>query len=104
MTNDPIDKAINLLNTALSLDPQGMTDLINMRVKCNKDLANHPTIQSGQYQNEHRVGFLGLMNGALSDSPTGVIGAEGPLDEATGRFTRIKRFVDLRRERLDVLT
>ena len=104
MTDDPIAKAIALLNTALSLDPQAMTDLVNMRVKCNKELASHATIQSGQYQNEYRVGFLGLMNGALSDSPTGVIGAEGPLDETTGRFNRIKRFVDLRLERLDVLT
>ena len=44
------------------------------------------------------------MNGALSDSPTGVIGAEGPIDETTGHFIKIKRFIDVRRERLDVLT
>lgn len=104
MSEDSIDKAIDLLNEALALDPKAMTDLVNMRVKCNKGLAGHPTIQAGQYQNEYRVGFLGLMNGALSDSPSGVIGAEGPLDETTGRFARIKRFVDLRREKLDLLT
>ncbi len=104
MTDDPVDKAISLLNAALALDPKAMTDLVNMRVKCNKDLASHPTIQSGQYQDVYRVGFLGLMNGALSDSPSGVIGAEGPIDETTGHFNKIKRFIDLRRERLDVLT
>lgn len=102
--SDPVDKAVDLLNTALALDPQALTDLVNMRVKCNKDLANHPTIQAGQYQGTYRVGFLGLMNGALGDSPTGVIGAEGPIDETTGQFTRIKRFIDLRREKVDVLT
>lgn len=102
--SDPVIKAVELLNAALALDPQAMTDLVNMRVKCNKDLANHPTIQAGQYQNEYRVGFLGLMNGALGDSPTGVIGAEGPLDEVTGRFSIVKRFVDLRRAKLDLLT
>jgi len=101
---DSVDKAVSLLNTALALDPQAMTDLVNMRVKCNKDLADHPTIQAGQYQSVYRVGFLGLMNGALGDSPTGVIGAEGPIDETTGHFIRIKRFIDLRRERVDVLT
>lgn len=101
---DSVNKAVDLLNTALALDPQAMTDLVNMRVKCNKDLADHPTIQAGQYQDTYRVGFLGLMNGALGDSPTGVIGAEGPIDEATGRFTHIKRFIDLRREKVDVLT
>ncbi len=104
MTEDPIDKAVALLNAALALDPKAMTELVNMRVKCNRDLASHPTIQAGQYQDEFRVGFLGMINGALSDSPSGVIGAEGQLDEVTGRFAVVKRFVDLRRERLDVLT
>ena len=101
---DPVDKAVSLLNVALTLDPLAMTDLVNMRVKCNKDLATHPTIQAGQYNNSYMVGFLGLMNGALGNSPTGVIGAEGQLDEATGQFTRIRRFIDLRREKVDVLT
>jgi len=104
MTDDPVEKAVNLLNAALALDPHALTELVNMRVECNKDLANHPTIQSGQYQDVYRVGFLGLMNGALGDSPTGVIGAEGPIDDVTGRFIKIRRFIDLRRERLDVLT
>ena len=100
--SDPVIKALDVLNDALSRDAEAITRLINLRVPCRKTLGDHPTIRIALYGDEYRVGILGLINGVLGDSPSGVIGAEGPLDES-GQFIRIKRFVDLRDGRLDVL-
>ncbi|MEQ8666946.1 MAG: hypothetical protein RIC16_14595 [Rhodospirillales bacterium] len=100
--SDPVIKALAVLNDALARDPEAITQLINLRVPCRKKLGDHPTIRIALYGDEYRVGILGLINGILGDSPSGVIGAEGPLDDA-GQFTRIKRFVDMRESKLDVL-
>jgi len=113
---DPIKKTVAALNEALELDADAITQLINMRVDCNKALAGHALIQVQDYVRSpgkdsggqgsaktHRIGVLGLINGAIGTSPTGDIGAEGSLDGKTGNFTRVKRFVDLREEKLDVL-
>ncbi len=100
---DHITKAISVLNDALALDPKAITELVNLRVECNKDLVNHPLIQSGVYGGVAKVGVLGILNGVIGDSPTGVVGAEGVFDQDTGRFLRIKRFVDLRTEKVDVI-
>ena len=100
---DPIKKAIQVLNQALELDPGAITDLVNMRVECNARLAAHATIRTGVYGGARRVGVLGLLNGALGDSPTGVIGAKGRMDADTSHFLAIERFVDLREEKVDTL-
>ncbi len=101
--SDPVAKAIEVLNDALSRDPEAVTDLVNMRVACNKALSDHSTIHTTVIEGVFRVGVLGLLNGALGDSPTGVIGAEGQMNDA-GKFLRIRRFVDLRLSKVDVLT
>lgn len=101
--SDPIEAAVTLLNEALERDPDALTQLINFRADCNEQLATHPTIQVQKYGDIHRVGILGLLNGALGGGPSGDIGAEGVLDQRSGKFTRIKRFIDLRADRLDVL-
>ena len=100
---DPIQSAVKLLNEALERDPDAVTQLVNLRVACNEQLAQHPTIQVHRFGDIHKVGVLGLLNGALGGGPSGDIGAQGPLDPKTGQFLRVKRFVDLRVERLDVL-
>lgn len=99
---DPVSKAVDVLNDALSRDPDALTRLVNLRVPCRKQLGDHPMIRIALHDNEYRIGILGLLNGILGDSPSGVIGAEGPLD-SNGQFTRIKRFVDLREEKTDIL-
>jgi len=101
--SDPITTAVEVLNDALERDPQAITDLINMRVECNDKLATQPTLRVQKFGDVHRVGLLGVLNGALGGSPSGDVGAKGTLDPNTGKFTRIKMFVDLRLERLDVL-
>ena len=48
-------------------------------------------------------GFSCLLNGILTDAPAAVIGAKGTRDERSGRFVRIRAFVDLRRESTNVV-
>ena len=101
--SDLIGVAVEVLNDALERDPEAVTELINMRATCNERLAAHPTIQVQKYSEVHRIGVLGILNGVLGGGPSGDIGAKGPVNPKTGHFIRIKRFVDMRAERLDVL-
>ncbi|MDA0241063.1 MAG: hypothetical protein O3A84_13695 [Proteobacteria bacterium] len=100
---DAVSRALVVLNDALARDARAVTELVNLRVECNKDLINHPLIQVGEYEGVAKVGVLGLINGLIGDSPTGSIGAKGTFDPVTGRFLRIREFVDLRVEKVDVI-
>ena len=100
---DPILKAIEILNDALERDPVAITQLVNLRVDCNPQLINHPTIQSSVYHGTSKVGVLGLINGIVGNSPSGVIGAEGSIERDTGQFTVIRKFVDLRNVKTDII-
>ena len=101
--SDPILKAIEVLNDALERDPIAITQLVNLRVNCNPQLVNHPTIQSSVYHGTSKVGVLGLINGIVGNSPSGVIGAEGSIECNTGQFTVIRQFVDLRNDKTDII-
>ena len=101
--SDPISEAVELLNDVLERDPEAITRLINMRVDCNENLANHGTAKVQKFGDVYRIGVLGLLNGVLGGSPSGDIGAKGPIIGDTGNFLRIKKFVDLRAEHLDIL-
>lgn len=101
--SDPISKAIEVLNDALERDPAAITELVNLRAECNESLAGHPTIQVQRFGDTHRIGILGLINGAFGDSPTGDIGAKGTMDERTGKFRLVKAFIDLRSDKVDML-
>ena len=100
---DPILKAIEVLNDALKRDPIAITQLVNLRIDCNAQLVNHPTIQSSVYHGVSKVGVLGLVNGIVGNSPSGVIGAEGSIGLETGQFTVIRQFVDLRNDKTDIM-
>ncbi len=103
MKEDPVARALEVLNQALERDPAAITRLVNQRIECNDALAADAAIQAQVADGVARIGILGLLNAALGDSPTGVIGAKGTLEGATGRFVRIKTFVDLRDGKVDVL-
>jgi len=91
--HDPlIERALTILNEGLRRDPDAMMKLVNARIDCNRDLAHHPALQVGVYQDSYKIGVLGVINGLLGYSKGG-IGAEGDVDPATGRFLRIRRFV-----------
>ncbi len=100
---DTVTKALQVLNEAFALDAEAITRLVNLRVECNPGLAIHQTIQVGAYDGIAKVGILGLINGVIGDSPTGVIGAKGRIDSASGLFTDVRAFVDLRIEKVDVI-
>jgi hypothetical protein len=101
--SDPILKAIQVLNDALERDPAAITQLVNLRVDCNAQLVNHPTIQSSVYHGTSKVGVLGLLNGIVGNSPSGVIGAEGSIERETGQFIIIRQFIDLRNDKTDII-
>ena len=100
---DPITKALEVLNDALKRDPAALTQLVNLRVDCNADLVDHPLIQSAVYLGVAKVGVLGLINGVVGNSPSGVIGAEGSIDRETGQFIQIRKFVDMRSSKTDII-
>ena len=58
-----IDNAISVLNEALKLDREAVSNLLTYRVKCNAQLANHNTIQVGIVDETCMVGMMGLING-----------------------------------------
>lgn len=68
-----IDEVLAVLNDAVTTDRKAMTDLIEARVSCNRQLANHPTIQVRDFPGEGcRVGVLGILNGIFGiDDITG---------------------------------
>lgn len=90
---DPnVQRALDVLNDALERDPIALTQLVNARVTCDLRLSKHKTVQTGVYEDTHKVGVLGLVNGILGYKRGG-IGAEGDIDPRTGRFRRVRRFV-----------
>ncbi len=65
-----VDEVIELLNTYLDFDRRALTYLIRHQVSCNKDMAEHPTIQVRGYDPKTNepidttfVGMLGILNG-----------------------------------------
>jgi len=60
-----VDTAIEFLNELLRADPQAVSALIETRVPCNQELADHPTVQVRSYglNGGYQVGLLGILNG-----------------------------------------
>lgn len=72
------DEAIELLNSAIKADKAAIDNLVNARVACNLELADHPTIQVGCYGGKGcNVGLLGILNGlfGIADDGWGCIAA-----------------------------
>lgn len=88
-----IDETIKFLNSLLQLDSAAITDLLETRVSCSRELADHPTVQVTDYGiDTPKVGLLGVLNGLFGVDAQGW----GPIaavfdDEATLiRFERVK--------------
>ena len=45
-------EAIDVLNGALELDREAMSQLLRQRVPCNQALADHPTLQVGRIDDD----------------------------------------------------
>lgn len=61
------DCVIDLLNHAIVCDPKAVHELLQRRVPCTEQMANHPTIQvlCEDDGSNPRVGMLGIINGFL---------------------------------------
>jgi hypothetical protein len=87
-----IDETIALLNELLSADPEAIRDLLNARVVCNDDVANHPTVQVLCQKNLCSVSFLGILNGLFGthEDGFGPICAVMEKDGSISSFRRTK--------------
>jgi hypothetical protein len=68
---------VDVLNRIHNEDPTVMPALIQMRVPCNRVLADDPTVQVGVIDGGFEVGILGIINGIIGirDNGWGYIGA-----------------------------
>ncbi len=59
------EQIVAYLNDIVKVDPQAITNLIELRVGCNEALANHEHVQVRQQEGDEvpLVGFLGIICG-----------------------------------------
>ena len=91
-----IDETIAYLNDLLKWDKKAISKLVDTRVPCNDELADHPTCQvatiaDGIY-NKCEVGLLGVLNGmfGVDENGRGHIAAEYDDDDNLVSFIRTK--------------
>lgn len=63
--HEAVDTMIRFLNGLLELDSDAIARLIEVRVPCNKALAEHPTVQTLAEKKIYSVGLLGILNGYI---------------------------------------
>ncbi len=59
-------EVVEFLNELLAIDSRAINTLFNIRVLCNKKMADHPTVQVGSIDKSGKVfqvGFVGILNG-----------------------------------------
>jgi hypothetical protein len=85
-----VDDAIAILNHALYLDFDAFQNLVERRVACNADLADHPTIQVATTPERDRfaVGLLGVLNGLFGVDANG----DGPITGVYSEDNELLRF------------
>jgi len=94
-----LDEFIKELTAIAEVDPVAMGKLALSRVPCNKQLADHPSVQvhSGAGDSVYSVGMLGIINGIFGmydDGPKKNWGAVASVidteDKSCRRFTKIE--------------
>jgi hypothetical protein len=90
---DAVEHAVKILNEALESDHIAVNQLINLRVMCNKELANHPFIQVGKdnrFQQVWWVGLFGIINGLFGVDEEGWGFIEAEIRDDTGLIIRFR--------------
>jgi hypothetical protein len=84
--------ALDLLNEVVLLDPVAAHALIEHRVPCNDGLAQHPTVQvaQGEEQGTCVVGLLGILNGLFGTDSEGW-GILAAVFDEQGQLVRFER-------------
>ena len=97
------DDLIEFLNSLVKLDPVAIGKLVEARVPCNEELAQHPTVQvsghgEGEYssipEGEYRVGILGILNGyagTIEEGPRKGWGSIAAVIEDDGHVSKFIR-------------
>ena len=91
-----IDQVLEVLNEAVKADRHAMHALVNMHVRCNRNLLEHPTIECGKTTGGLAyVGLLGILNGLFGVYDSGELAGRGPIcavvDGADGKLVRLDR-------------
>ena len=93
------EQMIDLLNDVLKIDPEALQTLLAKRVPCNKELADHPTVQiRDEGDNKYSMSLLGLLNGVFGvigegeKAQWGWITMECEFDEETQEVGKINTF------------
>ena len=66
-----IDDVIAYLNELIEIDRPAIAALIANHVPCNKELANHETVQVLAHHGGYSVGMLGILNGMFGTDDVG---------------------------------
>lgn len=69
---------VRLLNDMLKIDKDAVTALCSQRIDCNRELADHPTVQVWGMDGECKVGLIGILNGifGIAKDGSGAIAAD----------------------------
>jgi hypothetical protein len=90
-----IDPMIDFLNELTSLDPEFVRQLISTRFPCNEAIANHPSVQCGEFDGAMKAGILGVLNGFFGTFEAGRLKGWGPIavlvDGADGPIIKFQR-------------
>ncbi len=91
------ERVVELLNGMLEMDRPAVGALIANRVPCNRELADHPTVQVGRQHGGFHVGLLGIVNGICGiDDATGWGAITAVFDEPEdGVPDRVGNLLDL---------
>lgn len=74
MAEKDVDRFLTFLNELVLLDREAVENLIETRVKCNQQLASHPTVQvMNAAEGAPIVGLLGILNGLVGVQPEGSV-------------------------------
>lgn len=67
------EEMVKVLNDAFKKDPKAIEMLFGVRVPCNKQLSEHPTIQVGKFEDSNfwLVGMIGIINGYCGTNKDG---------------------------------
>lgn len=78
-----LQETVDLLNSLLKIDRKAISELFQTRVKCNKKLGDHPTVQVylNKKENQDYVGLLGILNGLFGIAEDGYGAIEINVDD-----------------------
>jgi len=90
-----ITKVIDYLNELLELDRPAVAALIANRIPCNREMADHPSVQVSSQHGGYHVGMLGILNGIFGIDEEGFGGIVAVFEEPfiEGEYNYLKKFV-----------